>query len=112
MSCADATGIPITSAGSLMRHPVYPECAYVFGPPNTISGKRTRTCARRAFFNQKLFMKICEPLAPAFDVHQAWRCGGSGIGAVDAYRTARAAGVSYRERRQAVDDHRRLPSRI
>jgi len=45
-------------------NPVYPNARYVFRAAEYDSGKRTRTCARRAFFNQKLFMKICEPLAP------------------------------------------------
>lgn len=65
--------------------PVYPNARYVFGAAEYDFWKKNEGVREARVFNQKLFMKICEPLAPRSTFIKPGDAVASGIAAVDAF---------------------------
>ena len=65
--------------------PVYPNARYVFGAAEYDFWKKNEGVREARVFNQKLFMKICEPLAPRSTFIKPGDAVASGITAVDAF---------------------------
>jgi glyoxylase-like metal-dependent hydrolase (beta-lactamase superfamily II) len=73
--------------GGLMDgdRPVYPNARYVFGAAEYDFWKKNEGVREARVFNQKLFMKICEPLAPRSTFMKPGDAVASGVTAVDAF---------------------------
>lgn len=65
--------------------PIYPNARYVFGAAEYDFWKKNEGVREARVFNQKLFMKICEPLAPRSTFIKPGDAVASGITAVDAF---------------------------
>ena len=65
--------------------PVYPNARYVFGAAEYDFWKKNEGVREARVFNQKLFMKICEPLAPRSTFINPGDAVASGVTAVDAF---------------------------
>lgn len=65
--------------------PIYPNARYVFGAAEYDFWKKNEGVREARVFNQKLFMKVCEPLAPRATFIKPGDAVASGITAVDAF---------------------------
>jgi glyoxylase-like metal-dependent hydrolase (beta-lactamase superfamily II) len=65
--------------------PIYPNARYVFGAAEYDFWKKNQGVREARVFNQKLFVKICEPLAPRATFIKPGDTVATGITAVDAF---------------------------